>query len=221
MKALVIATHPDDETLGCGGTLLKHRSQGDDIYWIILTDMKEKDGFQKKVIETRHKEIQKVTKAYGFTETIRCGFSTTKLDTYPMSEVVGKIGETVTKIKPQIIYLPFKSDVHSDHLFAFQAAFSCTKAFRYPSIKKVLMMETPSETEFGPSIAGDAYVPNYFVDITSFIDRKIEIMKMFKSEMHEFPFPRSEKNLRALAAFRGATVGCHAAESFVLLKEIV
>ena len=81
-------------------------------------------------------------------------------------------------------------------------------------------METLSETEFAPSTKEDSFVPNMFVDITDFIDRKIEIMKIYKGEFDDHPFPRSERNIRALATFRGATAGCEYAESFMMLKEI-
>ena len=82
------------------------------------------------------------------------------------------------------------------------------------------MMETLSETEFAPSPKEDSFIPNMFVDITDFIERKIEIMKIYKSEIGACPFPRSERNVRALATFRGATAGCEYGESFMILKEI-
>lgn len=83
------------------------------------------------------------------------------------------------------------------------------------------MMETLSETEFSPSTKEDSFIPNVFVDISQYMDKKIKIMEHFKSELAPHPFPRSERNLRALATFRGATSGCEYAESFVLLKEIL
>ena len=126
----------------------------------------------------------------------------------------------IGKIKPSIIYLPFKSDVHSDHRKIFEAAYSCTKVFRYPYIQKIYMMETLSETEFAPSTKEDSFIPNVFVDINAFIDEKIAIMNCFKSEIAEAPFPRSIAAIKGLAAFRGATAGCLYAESFMLCKEI-
>jgi LmbE family N-acetylglucosaminyl deacetylase len=137
-----------------------------------------------------------------------------------MSVLVSKISSVIDRIKPDTIYLPFKGDVHSDHKYIFDAAYSCTKSFRYPFIKKIYMMEILSETEFSVSVKEDSFVPNVFVDISDYMDSKIEIMKIYKSEMGEHPFPRSERNIRALANFRGATCGSEYAESFVLLKEI-
>ena len=137
-----------------------------------------------------------------------------------MSVLVSKISSVINKIKPNIIYLPFKGDVHSDHKYIFDAAYSCTKVFRHPFIKKIYMMETLSETEFSLSTKEDSFVPNVFVDISEFMDKKIELMNIYESEMGEHPFPRSERNIRALGTLRGATCGCDYAESFVLLKEI-
>ena len=136
-----------------------------------------------------------------------------------MSELIDKISKAINEVRPSIIYLPFKGDVHSDHRKIFEASYSCTKAFRYPFIKKIYMMETLSETEFAPSTKEDSFIPNSFVDISEYFEKKIEIMKIFKSEVAEHPFPRSEKNIRALAVLRGATCGCEYAESFMLLKE--
>ena len=138
-----------------------------------------------------------------------------------MSELISKISSIVNKVKPNIIYLPFKGDVHSDHKYIFDAAYSCTKVFRYPFIKKIYMMETLSETEFSLSTKEDSFVPNVFVDISEYMDRKIEAMKIYESEMGDHPFPRSERNLRALATYRGATSRCNYAESFMLIKEIL
>ena len=219
-KVLVFAIHPDDETLGCGGTLLKHKESGDEIHWLLATESTTESGFEEAFISKREKEIEQVYNLYGFSSLIRLGFPTMKVDKYDTSIIVNKISEAFFKIKPDIIYLPFKSDVHSDHRIFFNASFSCTKSFRYPFIKKVYMMETLSETEFAPSTKEDSFIPNVFIEISPFIDKKIEIMKVFESEIKDHPFPRSEKNIRALATYRGATSNCNYAESFMLLKEI-
>ena len=220
-KILVIAVHPDDETLGCGGTLLKHKANGDEIHWLIATDIKESEGYGISTIKKRNKEITKIEDLYGFTSVNKLGLSTTKVDTYSMSVLVSKISSVIDRIKPDIIYLPFKGDVHSDHKYIFDAAYSCTKIFRHPFIKKLYMMETLSETEFSLSTKEDSFVPNVFVDISEFMDKKIKLMNIYESEIGKHPFPRSERNIRALATYRGATSGCNYAESFMLLKEII
>jgi len=219
-KVLVVAVHPDDETLGCGGTLLKHKANGDEIHWLIATDIAELEGIDKSVVDERNTEIKEVEKLYSFNSVYKLGLSTTKVDEYHISELITKISSVVNEIKPNIIYLPFKGDVHSDHKYIFDAAYSCTKSFRYPFVKKIYMMEALSETEFSLSTKEDSFVPNVFVNISDYIDKKIEAMKIYKSEIGEHPFPRSEKNIRALATYRGATSGCDCAESFILIKEI-
>ena len=216
-KVLIIAVHPDDETLGCGGTLLKHKANNDEIHWLICTETNNKNSFYS----TREEEIKKVSKAYNFNSTTNLKLKTMQVDEYSMSDLIGKISKVINDVKPNIIYLPFKGDVHSDHRKIFEASYSCTKSFRYPFIKKIYMIETLSETEFAPSTKEDSFVPNIFVDISDFMDKKLEIIKIFESEIDEHPFPRSEKNLKALAILRGATAGCEYAESFVLLKEII
>jgi N-acetylglucosamine malate deacetylase 1 len=214
-KVLVVAVHPDDETLGCGGALFKHKDSGDEIHWMIATEMEELESVRQRNIE-----IDKVEKLYDFDSVHRLKLLTTKVDEYSMSELIARISLVVKKVKPNIIYLPFKHDIHSDHKYIFDAAYSCTKSFRYPFIKKIYMMETLSETEFSLSTKECSFIPNVFVDISGYINEKIEAIKLYEGEMGSHPFPRSERNLKALATYRGATAGCEYAESFMLIKEV-
>lgn len=222
-NVLVVATHPDDETLGVGGTLLKHLSNGDKVHCIFCTEITIDDGYSQETIKNRQEEIKQVSDAYNFSSVHFLGLKTTKVDTYTKSDLIEKFSKIFNAIQPNIIYLPFMYDVHSDHRIIFEAAFSCTKSFRYPSIERILMMETLSETEFAPNIATQSFIPNVFVDITDFIEKKCEIMKIYKSEISAAPFPRSLENIKALAILRGCTLGggegIKYAESFMLLKE--
>lgn len=219
-KVLVLAVHPDDETLGCGGTLLKHKSSNDEIHWLIATNITEKDGFDKEVIRRREEEISIVNEMYQFKSVHNIGLSTMKVDECTMSHLIQKISKVISTVEPNIIYLPFKGDVHSDHRKIFEAAYSCTKSFRYPFIKKILMMETLSETEFAPSTKEDSFIPNTFIDISDYIEKKLQIMMVYESEVGQHPFPRSIRNIKALATVRGATSNSEYAESFMLLKSI-
>lgn len=221
MKVAVIAPHPDDETLGCGGTLLKHRENGDELHWIIVTGMTEHLSFSPERIAKRNTEIEMVSQQYAFKTVHQLGFPTTQLDHMPMGDIVEKIGNVFREIQPNIVYLPYRGDVHTDHAVVFDAVISCTKWFRYPSINRILAYETLSETEFGLNPDVNGFRPNVFVNIESHLEKKIEIMRTFESEVGEFPFPRSDDAIRALAALRGAAAGCKAAEAFMLLKEIV
>ena len=218
---LVVAPHPDDETLGCGGTLLRHLAEGDQVHWLIMSTITTDAGFSLKKVESREKEIQQVANQYGFASFHQADFISTQLDTYPMSSLIDVASGYISEIKPDLLYLPYRQDVHSDHAAVFDAVSSCTKSFRYPHIKSVKVYETLSETEFSLGTGDAQFKPNCWIDISDYVDRKIEIMTSFDGEMAPHPFPRSEYNIRALATLRGATAGFNAAESFMILKEVL
>ena len=219
-RIVIISVHPDDETLGCGGTILKHQNNGDEIYWLIITNVKNSEVWSKEYIANRQSEIKSVAEKYNFQDVIKLNYDTTQLDQIPISDMVSKLSHIFTKYYPDIIYINNRSDIHTDHKIAFKAITSATKSFNQPSIKKLLMYETISETDFAPSLPENAFSPNYFVDISEFLEKKIEIMKIYHSEMRDHPFPRSDKNIRALATYRGAQCGVEAAEAFMIIKEI-
>jgi len=216
MKILVIAPHPDDETLGCGGTLLRHKNEGDEIYWNIVTGISEENGWSNKAVKERESEIESVASKYGFSEVINFGLPTATIDLIPISELVEKIANIYKKLSPEVIYVPYINDIHTDHQLISKVVQSTIKWFRYPHIKKVLMYETLSETDFNFS-EHKTFSPNVYIDISNFLETKINIMKYYKTEMGEFPFPRSVKNIKALATLRGSQSGFKAAEAFSLL----
>ena len=216
---IVVAPHPDDETLGCGGTLLKHSKNGDRIHWLIVTKMTKEVGYTKKQISTRQSEIKKVSALYNFHTTTQLKFATTKLDRSDKNDLIKKISSVFSKIKPHTVYVPFLHDVHSDHSVVASAVDSCIKSFRAPYLKRVACYETLSETEQSVT-AQKEFKPNLWVDISDFLENKIKILNVYKSEIKNHPFPRSESNVRALATFRGSMSNMIAAESFQILKEI-
>ena len=219
-KVIIISAHPDDETLGAGGTILKHKKNGDEVHWLIVTDVFESEGFSNKRVLSRKLEIESVSKLYSFNKVYNLGFPTMKLNDTILFELVNKISLIFQVLQPEIIYIMNRSDAHSDHRIVFDAVMSCTKSFRYPYVKKVLMYECLSETEFAPILPERVFQPNYFVDISEFFNKKIDIMKIFDSELGEHPFPRSIKNIEALAIYRGATIGVNYAEAFQMIKYI-
>ena len=218
---VVVAPHPDDETLGCGGTLLKLKDRGNKIFWVIMTNVIDHPNYSKNFIQKRQDEIDMVSEKYGFDKVFKLNYLTTKLDTIPISEITIKISNVFNEIKPEVIFIPSYSDIHSDHRITFQIVMSCTKSFRYPFIKKILMYEKLSETEFAPPLSGNIFSPNVFYDISNYLDKKIEIMKIYTSELRESPFPRSIKLIKTLAILRGSTCNSKYAEAFQLIKEIV
>jgi len=216
----VISPHPDDETLGCGGTLLKHKDSGDQLDWIIVTRA-HSPQWEAALLDRKEREIAAVATAYGFDQVVRLGFPTMQLDTLPLGNLIGSIGEAVEKTKPDQLYLIHSGDIHSDHRLVFDATMSALKAFnRKTSVTRLLSFETLSSTEAAPANPWRAFVPNVFSDVTAFIDRKLEIMSLYETELQPSPLPRSLESIRALARFRGATVGVEYAEAFMLIREL-
>jgi LmbE family N-acetylglucosaminyl deacetylase len=219
-KVIVISAHPDDETLGVGGSLLKHKSNGDELYWIIVTCVSTEHGFTNDRVESRKREIESVTEAFGFQKVFQMGYPTMSLSSSSLKTLIPEISKIFTEVEPEIIYTLNRSDAHSDHRFLFDAVAACTKSFRYPYIKQVLMYECISETEFAPSLPERVFIPNYFIDVTGFLEEKIRILQIFDSELGDHPFPRSIKNVEALSVYRGASVGVEHAEAFQIIKFI-
>ena len=221
MKTLVIAPHPDDELLGCGGTLLRRSAEGGTIGWLLMTAITEEAGWQTEKVAQRAREIQRVREGLGVQSQhfFPSGFPTAELDQIPMSKLVSRISDVFKQFEPEEVLLPYPGDVHSDHRITFEAACACTKWFRYPSVRRVLVYETPSETDFGIDPRDSGFRPNVFIDISQFEDRKMKLMAIYESEMGEFPFPRSEKALSALAQVRGSQSGFEAAEACILIRE--
>ena len=219
-KIMVVSAHPDDEILGCGGTLIKHRELGDKIDWLITTNICENQGFSKSKVDSRQEEIIAVEKRLKINKTYKLNYPTMCLSDESLLTLIPKISIIFKESQPEVIYILNRSDAHSDHLITFKAVMACTKSFRYPFVKQVLMYECISETEFGAILPENHFLPTYFVDISSYLNEKIEIMSIYESEIGEHPFPRSNKNIEALATFRGATAGVKYAEAFQVIKII-
>ena len=218
---LIVAVHLDDESLGAGGALLRHKAQGDQIHWLILTSPKSTEGYSDDFIEKRKKTVDQVAERYGFDSVTKLGFPTTGLSDVTERTLIQAVSEVFASIEPNIVYIPFHSDVHVDHKVAFESVYSCTKPFRNPSIEKVLMIETITETDQAVALPAFSFVPNIFVDISPYIEKKLEILALYETEMHAPPFPRSLDAVRALAQVRGAAIQTHFAEAFMLLKEVI
>lgn len=220
-KVIVIAPHPDDETLGCGATLCKHKAEGDEIYWLLVTNIDEEHGWPVDSVEARQKEIETVSRLYGFTKMFKLDFPATRLDTIPVVDLIAGINAVFREVEPNIIYLPNRSDIHTDHQVVFKAAMSCCKDFRSPFIKRILMYEVLSETEFAPALGENAFLPDVLVDVSKYFHRKVEIFRAYSSELMESPLPRSAETVTGLARYRGSRIGCEYGEAFSLLFEKV
>lgn len=217
-RTLVVAPHPDDEILGCGGTLLRRKQEGGLLGWLIVTGMTSQAGWSAERIAQRDQEIEAVARLIGVDEVFNLRLPATELDALRLSEVVSAFSSVFRSFAPDEVLVPHHGDVHSDHRVTFDAVAACTKWFRYPSVRRVLAYETASETEFGLA-RGGGFQPNFFVDISEYMERKLEILDVYRTELGEFPFPRSPRAIRALAEWRGASSGYNAAEAFELLRE--
>lgn len=220
MRALVIAPHPDDEVLGVGGTLLRRKSEGSELAWIIVTGISDQFGWPIEKVNQRQVEIKEITKLFRFDQVYELGFQAAQLDQVPRAELIKSFSDAINEFQPDEIFLPHPIDIHSDHRIVYEASVSCTKWFRHSSVKRVLAYETLSETDFGLT-PGSAFRPNFFVNIEAYLEEKLQAMKIYGSELGEAPFPRSLDVIRALATVRGAAAGFKAAEAFELLRESI
>jgi len=215
---LVISPHPDDETLGCGGTLLKHKAQkNDNLFWMIVTKFKKKNPYFK----TRSEEITRVSKRYKFKKTFQLDFIAAELDKYSKNEIIKQFTKCIKLTKPEIIYIPYEFDSHSDHRIVYECINPFIKSFRYNFIKQVRVYETISETNFDNSFVNQSFKPNLWIDISEYFKEKIEIMKIYKTEIKKHPFPRSVVSIRSLAKLRGSFANSNYAEAFMLIKYII
>lgn len=220
-KILVISVHPDDETIGCGGTLFKHKEYGDELNWLIITMPKEEYGYSKNQVEAEEQQMKKVAEKYDFKKVFSLGFKPAGINYDIFSDLISAISDVMNELMPEVVYMINRSDIHTDHQIAARAILSCTKSFRYPFIKKVLMYECLSETEIAPQFQENMFIPNVFCDITKYIDDKIDTLNIFQTELQKVPLPRNEESVRALARYRGCSACVKYAEAFMLVRDIM
>lgn len=221
-RCLIISVHPDDETLGCGGTLLRLGRKGARLSWLILTRAWQ-PAWSAAQIRAKAAEVRKVAKAYGMADVKHLSFPTTRLDQAPAEKLIAALAGEVQRVKPDTVFLVHAGDVHTDHRSAFDAAASALKRFRMAElgIERVLCYETLSSTGASLSPGSVRFQPNVYSDISKFIDEKIRIMGLYETETQHDPLPRGPSSIRALARHRGAEVGLDHAEAFMLLHEFL
>ena len=219
-RILIIAPHPDDETLGCGGAILKHIDEGHKVDWLIATTNKSSPNITNEEIIKREKEIEEVSSRYSFAGVHNLELPTTLLDSIPKKEIIDSLSSVINKVKPEIIYIPNRLDAHSDHQIIHDCSIACTKPFRYPFIKTVRVYQTLSETGFNLRLESLGFKPNLLIDISNYLDKKIDIMNLYVGETSKHPFPRSEDSIRAQGILLGSMANCEYAEGFITLREI-
>jgi LmbE family N-acetylglucosaminyl deacetylase len=218
---MVVATHPDDETLGCGGTLLKLAHQGGTIHWVLVTAAHD-PAYSSEQIATQAERVENVRQSYPFESLTWLRYPTTRLDTIPLDSLIVALHKCLAQVRPECVFIPNRSDVHSDHRVVFQALSAVLKPIymRSLGVNRVLSCEIISETEAAPPSPECSFLPTVFVDIAQTFERKMEIMGLYGTEVHPEPLPRSPSAIRAQARFRGATIGVEYAEAFMLIREI-
>jgi N-acetylglucosamine malate deacetylase 1 len=210
-NVMIISVHPDDETLGCGGTILKHLSNGDCVSIVFITGG---NSLQKKLINN-------VCLAYNVNKHYELDLPEIYLENMPLVDIISPLNDVILDFKPEVLYVPNRSDVHSDHRAVFQAAQACIKSFRNPFIKKVLMMEIISETDFSPPLLENIFIPNVIIDISDFYEKKESILLFFKHELLDGYQTRTPSAMKSLNRYRGSLINTKYAESFMLIKEIL
>lgn len=224
---LIIAAHPDDEVLGCGGTIARHVQQGDDVQVLILAegvtsrDEKRDRKIRKNGLSHLSKAAHKAHNILGTTSLKLLGFPDNRMDSVDLLDIVKAVEDEVARISPNTVYTHHIGDLNIDHRVTHQAAITACRPTPGQSVQKILSFEVPSSTEWQTPGAENAFIPNCFVDISSTLEQKLQCLEAYESEMKPWPHSRSSKAVEYLARWRGASVGLEAAEAFKTVREVV
>jgi N-acetylglucosamine malate deacetylase 1 len=215
MRVLVISPHPDDEVIGAGGTIARHVAEGDEVHLCIVTQGYS-PPWPEDIVETARRQVEAVQKVLGIKQAFFLGFPTVKLNTVPNTDLTNALQKVVEEIKPEVVYTSSASDVNQDHRIVFEATLVACRPLPGSTVRRLLCYEAGITARYGHL----SFNPNVFVDITDFLDKKLEAMKCYKTELREPPHPRSLAGLELIARERGLSVGLKAAECFHLVREL-
>lgn len=218
-RTLVIAPHPDDEVLGCGGTIARLTSLGREVHVAIATTGRP-PRFSEALLNQVRAEAEAAHGLLGVTATHLLDLPTAELDRVAHADVNQAIGGLIEDLRPQLLLIPFLGDVHRDHQLLFRSALVAARPRGGLGPSLVAAYETLSETNWGAPGVTPAFIPNLFVDIGAWLDTKIAAFARYASQVKEPPDERSIEALRALALLRGATVHRKAAEAFVQIRAV-
>lgn len=219
MKVLVLAPHPDDEILGCGGTIAKHVAAGDSVEVLVATRGIIELYPQELIEQVRH-EARQAHELLGVSRTRFLEFPAPALDTVPRYQLAAAINAVVKESQCQCLYIPHHGDIHSDHFHLHHAALVAVRPLADCPVRRIWAYETLSETEWAPPQKDAVFYPTVFVDISPYLPKKLAAMSCFGTQVKPPPNARSLRNIEALAHYRGATVARDAAESFMLIRHI-
>jgi N-acetylglucosamine malate deacetylase 1 len=216
-RVLVIAAHPDDEVLGMGGTIAAHTGRGDAVRVLVVTDGSSTQYPGDTEIRSRKEdEARRAASELGVDDYVHLDLPDMRLDTLPHVEVNRVVEEQVREFVPQVVYA-VQPDVNNDHRVLFDSVAVATRPVAGNPVRRLLTYAPTSSTEWTPA-AVNWFVPNWYVDVTGTIERKIAAFAHYETERRDFPHPRSERAIRATAEFHGTTCGFEYAEPFVLVR---
>lgn len=218
-KVLVIAPHPDDEILGCGGTMIKHIEAGDEVFVCIATK-----GclplFSPESVEKVRNEARRCHKLIGVKKTFFLDFPAAMMEKVERYEMNGKVLDVIREVQPDIVFIPHWGDMQKDHQMVAEACMVALRPKYEPKVKAIYSYETMSETAWNAPNVQNEFIPNVFVDITETLEKKKDALKVFETQVSPFPDARSLESIEALAKYRGALMHVAAAEAFMLIREI-
>lgn len=220
MKILTVAAHPDDETLGAGGTMAWHAARGDTVWACVLADGASS---RHAYVEQQADCARQACETLGVERLVLVGLPDQRLDTLSLLDVITPIERCIEELQPDVVLTHFPGDVNEDHRLVARAALVATRPYPGNPVRRVCSFEIPSSTDWAPPVPGSVFAPNVFVDISDTLETKLTAMKAYAethvSEVRPFPHPRSFEALTAYAQRYGATSGLLAAEPFMLLRE--
>ena len=215
---LVVASHPDDEVLGCGGTIYNLKKKGAKISVLFLSDGESSRKHPKinKLILERKKQATEAARILGVQKIFFGNFPDNSMDSVPLLKIIQFIEKHIKKIKPDTIFTHFESDLNVDHQITSKAVITACRPIKNQTVKSILFFEILSSSEWNISIKNKSFKPNYFVDISKSIKFKLKALKQYKREMRTWPHPRSIEGVKLLSKTRGSSVGLSNAEAFIL-----
>lgn len=226
-RILVVAAHPDDEVLGCGGSIARWVKEGHLVHLLLLadgegarTDMKNGGNVIER-IRHRHRAADEAAKILGVTSISRFDFPDNRMDGVELLDVIKAIEGVIETERPDCVLTHHAGDVNVDHRVAQEAVLAACRPQPGHCVRQLLFFEVPSSTEWRPAASGQVFAPNFFVNISETLDAKLDALQAYRDELREFPHPRSINAVEALARWRGASSGVSAAEAFCLGRLVV
>jgi len=222
---LVLAAHPDDEVLGCGGTIARLAEEGKEVHIAIfgegITSRAELDKMAiEQGLQQLHSQAQQVANLLGARSCTLFDLPDNRFDSVPLLEIVHRIESLLTRLQPATLFTQSGADLNLDHVLLHRASLIATRPQTGQCVCDLFSYTVASSSEWAFGQFAPPYQPTLFVEIEPWLERKIEAMEQYESEARVFPHPRSPEALRAEAKRLGATAGLQAAEAFQLIRAI-